>query len=150
VFTEESILSASSLFFSYIFSLMFASMISGIVVTIDKAGRVRNSNGQFIGFGRAFALVFLDMLISAFLVEFASGFVQELLIHNVEYIVAITSGMFFIFMLWFCHSFSFKPKKHWKPLAFLVFLIALNIIAVYLHNRSMNASISFSIPLYEP
>jgi hypothetical protein len=55
-----------------------------------------------------------------------------------------------IFMLWFCHSFSFKAKKHWKPLAFLVFLIALNIIAVYLHNRSMNASVSFSIPLYEP
>jgi hypothetical protein len=116
---------------------MFASMISGIVVTFDKIGKVRATNGQFIGFGRAFALVFLDMIVSAFLVEFASTIVQDLLIQEAKYILAITSGMFLVFMLWFCHSFSYKPQRHWKPILLLVSLIALNIIAIYLYESSL-------------
>lgn len=130
-------LSVLAQFLSYIFSLMFASMISGIVVTIDKSGRVRNKDGKFIGFERAFPLVILDMIISAILVGFVSVIVQNLLIQNVEYILAITSGMFLVFMLWFCHSFSYKPKKHWKPLLFLAFLIALNIAIIYLSKGSL-------------
>jgi hypothetical protein len=106
-------------------------MISGIVVTFDKSGRVRSTSGKFIGFGRAFSLVFLDMIISALLVEFASALVQDILIQNANYIVAITSGMFLLFMLWFCHSFSYKTKRHWKPILVLVLAIIINIVLAY-------------------
>jgi hypothetical protein len=110
-------------------------MISGIVVTIDKGGRLHDSSGHYIGFERGFGLVLLDMLLSALLVEFASAIVQNLLVQNLEYILAITSGMFLIFMLWFCHSFSYNPKKQWRFLVFLVLLIALNILMVYYQNK---------------
>ena len=128
----DNIFSLVTQFLSYVFSLMIGSMISGIVVTFDKGGRIHSKSGGFISFGRAFALVLIDIIISAALAAFASEIVQTMLIQNLNYIVAITSAMFLVFMLWFCHSFSYKTRNHWKPIVFLAALIIINIILVYL------------------
>ena len=118
-------------FLSYLFSLMIGSMISGVVVTIDKNGRIRDSHNRFISFWRGFVFVILDLIVCSGLATFASGALRTFLFTNIMLIPAIVSGMFLAFLIWFCHSLSYKIEKHWKALAILSLIIIVNIVLVY-------------------
>jgi DMSO/TMAO reductase YedYZ heme-binding membrane subunit len=115
---------------------MIGSIVSGILVTADKKGRVRSTNGKFISFWRGFGFFVLDLIICSLLVTLASTAVQNILLQNIRYIMAITSGMFLVFLVWFCHSFSYNPKKHWLAFTILILIIIGNILIVYWQNGS--------------
>lgn len=125
---NSDLLSKILAFLSYLLPLMIGSMISGIFVSMDKNGKIRNSNGQFISFERAFMSVCLDIVLCAFLATFASDIVLALLYQYVDFLPAISCTVFLAFLIWFCHSFSYSIKKRWKILAFLLAVIGLNLL----------------------
>jgi len=128
---DENTLTLVLTFISYLFSLMIGTMLSGITLTIDKKRKIRGSDGKYIGFWRQIGFLILDLVISSLLATFASASLREILWEYVAYLPAVVSGIFLIFILWFCDSFSYKAEKHWKAFAILGLIIVGNILYVY-------------------
>jgi hypothetical protein len=98
---------------------MIGTMLSGITLTVDKNGKIRGSDGKFIGFWRQIGFLIIDMVISALLVTFASSMLRNILWENREYMLAIVSGAFIIFIFGSVTHLAIKQKNIGKLLPFL-------------------------------
>jgi len=126
----ENFLSIVLSVLSYLFSVMVGFMMPWLIITFDKNGRIRDTDGRFVSFWRGLIFV-VGAVLSSLLVEFASSVLQSILYQNIQFLPAITSGMSLILIVWFYHSFSYKTTHHWKALAFLALVVFVNIMLVY-------------------
>jgi len=76
-------------------------------------------------------LLILGLLLSYLIAVFASGIFEIIFYQNILFVPAIVSEMLTVFIVWFCHSFSYKIQKHWKAILFFQLIAILNFYLLY-------------------
>jgi len=121
---------------SYLYSVLIAQIISGLLIVSGKGwGKIRG-NGHFASAGTLFVFFVMDAVACSFLIFFASSILANFLYIHVDLAFGLTVEVLFVTFAKSCHTFGLKTKKalrkYWKWVVFSQILAILNFILVYL------------------
>jgi hypothetical protein len=133
----ESIAYFIFLVLAYLYSVLIAQIISGLLIVSGKGwGKIRGVDGRFASSGVLFGFFVLDALLCSVFILLVSSLLENFLYSQFELAYGLTVEVLFITYLKVCHTFSFKVgnalRKYWKAVTIFQVTAILNIVVVLL------------------